>query len=105
MDQKEWIQKEISELMSQKDQKKDSSWYWQFFGRNSRCIKHQNELKEIVPDVQPSMRNISSIEDLKLQGDEEINIKEIRQLEVVDLSFDEEVEKLNKEEQKQYYQN
>lgn len=30
VDQKEWIQKEINELMEQKDQKKDKSsqWYW-----------------------------------------------------------------------------
>lgn len=91
--------------MSQKDQKKDSSWYWQFFGGNSRCLKHQSELKEIQPDVQPSLRTVSNIEDLKLQGNEELSLQEIKHLEVLDLSLDEEFEKLSKEEQKQYYQN
>ena len=48
---------------------------------------------------------MSNIEDLKLQGNEELSLKEIKHLEVLDLSLDEEIDKLSKDEQRQYYQN
>ena len=38
VDQKEWIQREIQELTSQRDGKKDSFWQWQLFSGNAQCL-------------------------------------------------------------------
>lgn len=67
-------------------------------------MKNQNELKEITPDIQPVLKHLPSIEDIKVP-EESFDLEELRATQLADTSFDREIEELAPEEQKEYFKN
>lgn len=68
-------------------------------------MKNQNELKEVVPDILPALKQLPNFEDMKNPAKESLNLQDLLNTQTISANFDKEVEELNPEEQKEYFKN